>query len=281
MEGEIIEEGFKKKKRNPNFWLEDSEFIKNSKFPDKYYFETLCYHISSMLKNEPIPILATYDSKHNAVYLSIGNEKRGWDIDVNTAYYDMITLMKQWTSTFYPSYEIEYEDKVELTEDEIREIIKTKKMTLMEAFDERKIVIKKEIGVIEKVFFPEDQFLINVNGKREFRIAGSGLNSFLKVKMFMEKLRSTTDHNEKRIYIFDNSRFVKEAHDSTKEILINYSGKQMLKFFEINFPVLTDKELLPTDDKLVYKWGRYSIKFESPILMTDCLSYYAKRKSLS
>lgn len=265
-----------KVKKKINWWLEDSEFLSKSNFPDLYYFETVCKYIANMIKNIPIPVLATYDSKNKAIYLSVGSKnKKGFPLDINIAYYDYTTILKRWLYQFYPKYEIEYFEEVELTIEEMTEKVKTDKISLNDALLLRKKIVVQEKGIIEKITMLKDEFILNKNGKRQVRISGSSVYP-MSLSMFMSKLKILNKEQEKYDFIFQNSSFIKELEDSHKqEILVNYQGLQLLNFFIINFDDLKQFPL-ESIDPFNYKWGNFKIKFESQSLKNDCLSFYEK-----
>jgi hypothetical protein len=259
-------------KHKINWWLEDSDFLSRSNFPDLYYFETLCNHIANMVKNIPIPACTSYDTKNKAIYFSVGKIKKGFKIDVNISYYDFLTIVKRWLIQFYPMYEIEKVIERELTEDEM--VIKVKQG--MDFNDIINFRVKEKIiekGYIEKITMLKDEFILNVNGERQVRISGSA--SFpMSLSTFMDKLKLLTNNKKKYDFIMQNSLLIKNLIKSDKqEILVNYPGKQMLQFFIINFPDLKNTKLEMIDN-FMYKWGVFKIKFESLTLKNDCLNYY-------
>jgi hypothetical protein len=133
-----------------NKWLESSEFIEKIQFPDKYYLETLLFKISAFIKNAPVPIISSYDAKNKSIYLTIGENKQYFSLNVDIAYYDMITLMKVWSSQYFPKYEVTLIKQVEYTDDEIvNDLVGTRGMNLNDAILERKNVNFLERGFIE------------------------------------------------------------------------------------------------------------------------------------
>lgn len=267
-----------------NSWLENSDFIAKLKFKDKYYLETLCFKIAAYIKNAPIPILSSFDVNHNSIYLSVGDNKKYFNITTDIAYYDFISLMKEWCSQFYPQYKVEVEKEIEYTDEEIIELVKEKGLTLNDALQERKIIKYIESGIIEKVYFGNnnnnrDCFILNINGNRQMRTSGNiNIGVIMPISEFMEKLRRIGIENPimLREFILTNSKIVYNIK-SDGEILISYSGAQMLNFIRINFNSLINQGYeLEQEDGFTYKWGMFRIIFDSRILMQDCLNEYQK-----
>jgi hypothetical protein len=266
-----------KPKHKINWWLTDQEFLSKSNFPDLYYFETLCNYVANMVKNIPIPVCTSYDTKNKAIYFSVGKIKKGFKIDTNITYYDYLTIVKRWLIKFYPKYEIEREIERELTEDEMTEKAK-QGMNLNDIIQFRKKEVIKEIGYIEKITMLKDEFILNVNGERQVRFSGSAMSP-MSLSTFMDKLKLLQNNKKKYEFIMQNSLLIKKLYTSDKqEISIVYSGKQMLNFFIINYPDLQKEDLVELQPFL-YKWGIFKIKFESMSLKNDCLNYYNEQKA--
>lgn len=267
-----------------NSWLENSDFIAKIKFKDKYYLETLCFKIAAYIKNAPIPVLASFDVIHNSIYLNVGENKRFFTLTTDISYYDFITLMKEWCSQFYPQYKVEVEKEIEYTDEEIIELVKEKGLTLNDALQERKIIKYIESGIIEKVYFGNnsdnrDCFILNVNGNRQMRTSGNiNIGVIMPISEFMEKIRRIGIENPiiLREFIFTNSKLLYDIK-SDGEVLISYSGLQMINFIKINFLSLFNQGYeLDQLDGFTYKWGMFRIIFDSRILMQDCLNEYQK-----
>ena len=264
-------------KHKINWWLEDREFLSRSNFPDLYYFETLCNHIANMVKNIPIPVCTSYDTKNKAIYFSVGKIKKGFKIDIDIAYYDFLTIIKRWLIQYYPKYEIEKEIEKELTEEEMAEKAK-QGMNLNDIILFRKKEIVKEVGYIEKITMLKDEFILNINGERQVRISGSAMTP-MSLSTFMDKLKLLQNNKKKYDFIMQNSLLIKKLYSTDKtEINITYAGKQMLSFFKINYIDLKNENLIELQPFL-YKWGVFKIKFESMSLKNDCLNYYNEQKS--
>jgi len=261
----------KKQWKDYNKWLEDSEFIYNTKFEDKYYLESLCHHLSNFIKNVPIPVLCDYSERFKSIYFSVGEEKNNFPLTIDISYYDYITLVKRWLYQFYPRYEILIDTG--LDDNEILKLVREQGYNLNDALLETKKV--PEVGVIEKEIRKEDQFIININGVKTVRITGN--KKPLLLKDFMKELRGIKDQQERKNYILDNSREFSIISSYERVIRINYQGSQMLSFFEVNFPDLKEYKLKEVEP-YIYEWKNYLIKFSSATLKQDCLKYYQERR---
>lgn len=271
-----------------NKWLENTEFIEKIKFKDSYYLETLLFKIAAFIKNAPVPIISSWDNDHKSIYLSIGDNKQFFQLDTNIAYYDMITLMKRWCSQFYPQYTIEVEKQVEYTDEEIvNDLVGKQGMNLNDAILARKTIKYIERGIIEKVFFGDnenrDRFIFNINGVRQVRLAGNISNGvIMPIGEFMEGIRKFSKEKEKytqqdvKDYIEQNSKYISDLKNKG-EVLITYKGMQMLNFIKINFVDLYPDYELEQQEDFVYTWGRFKLIFDSKSLIRDCFDLYNKQ----
>jgi hypothetical protein len=270
-----------------NKWLENTDFIEKIKFKDSYYLETLLFKIAAFIKNAPVPIISSWDNDHKSIYLSIGDNKQFFQLDTNIAYYDMITLMKRWCIQFYPQYEIEIEKQIEYTDEEIvNDLVGKQGMNLNDAILARKTIKYIERGIIEKVFFGDnenrDRFILNINGDRQVRLAGNISNGIIMpIGEFMEGIRKFSKEKEKytqqdvKDYIEQNSKYISDLKNKG-EVLITYKGMQMLNFIKINFVDLYPDYELEQQEDFVYTWGRFKLIFDSKSLIRDCLESYNK-----
>jgi hypothetical protein len=261
----------KKQWKDYNKWLEDSEFIYNTNFEDKYYLESLCHHLSNFIKNVPIPVLCDYSTRYKSIYFSVGDDKNNFPLTIDISYYDYITLVKRWLYQFFPRYEVLID--AELDDDEILKLVREQGYNLNDALLERKKV--PEIGVIEKEIRKEDQFIININGTKTVRITGN--KKPLLLKDFMKELRGIKDQQQRKNYILDNSREFSTVVTYDKVVRINYQNSQLLNFFKVNYEDLKDYELKESEP-FVYEWKNYLIRFSSITLRNDCLKYYQEMK---
>ncbi len=263
-----------------NMWLEDEQFLANIGFHDIYYLTSLGRYISNFIKNVPVPPITWLDKKNMRIYFMVGSNQYWFKIDTNIAYYDFLELIKQWLVQFYPQYDVIVENTRKLTEEEIiarKEYAEIKGIPfdLNDALEEEISFSYNEHGIIIKIFMKEDNFIINVNGKKYLRKSGSEKN-LMPLSTFLPKLRSIEDDDEKRDFIFTNSKLEKELDAFNKFIIIDYSGIRMLNFFKINFDRLKHGEFKKIDD-YNYVNNNYKIHFENKILKEDCFFYFYNR----
>lgn len=263
------------KKVYKNAWLTDLNYIKSVGFQDSYYLESLCYHIGSFVKNTPIPVVTELSVKEWKIYFSVGHIRRGFKINVNYNYFDYVTLVKNWLYKYYPQYTVEYGVEVSLSDKEILDKVKFDGMDLNDAIHLTKTEVVKEHAVIEKIVLKEDQFILNKNGKRYLYLSGTIKNPQT-ISAFKKQFLSLSDDKEKKKFIDENSTLIREF-DESREITIEYQGQQMLNFFRVNF-----KELIMHEEvniaPVIWKFGKFVVKFSSQSLMDDCLKYYKDRK---
>jgi hypothetical protein len=270
-----------------NKWLENTDFLEKIKFKDSYYLETLCFKVAAFLKNVPIPVISSWDDSHKSIYLSIGDNKQFFALDTNISYYDMITLMKRWCTQFYPQYEIEVEKQIEYTDEEIvNDLVGKQGMNLNDAILARKTIKYIEKGIIEKVFFGDnenrDKFILNINGQRQIRLTGNISNGIIMpISEFMEGIRKFSKEKDKytpldvKNYIEQNSKYILNLKNKN-EVLITYRSHQMINFIKVNFPELYPEYELEQQEDFVYTWGRFKLIFDSKALIRDCLQEYQK-----
>jgi len=257
-----------------NEWLTNQEFLDGVDFSNKYYFQSLCIYIDNYRKNIPIPIISTWDKQFKQIYFTVGKEKVHIMIDTEIAYDDYITLVDRQLRQYFPRYEVELKEQIPLDDNEVLKKVKEEKMTLDDAILLRKEIVKKEVGIIEKVFFIQDTFIINIDGKKFLRMSGK-LENPLPISVFLKILKNIKDNEEKRNFIFNNSRHVDEVIEKTKEI--NYLGFQMKKFFEINFQDLQDYSFIKMEPRK-WRWRNYIIKMETTILENDVLDFLKEKE---
>ena len=260
-----------------NSWLENEQFIAKMDFKDKYYLQKICFKVAAFLKNVPVPVCATWDNLHGSMYFSIGENKHYLALDVHISYYDFVTLIDKWTRQFYPQYKVQVDTEIEYTDEEILDLAK-KGINLNDALLMRKPYSYIESGVIEKIFIKRDEFIFNKNGENQIRLSGTSVSNPLPLSKFMEGIRKISDDVEKKNYIEQNSRVVQILKDNDKEIIIDYSGRQMLNFFAINYEDYKNF-ILEQIDEFQYKWGKFRVIFESKLLRDDCLALYTKKLS--
>jgi hypothetical protein len=262
-----MQQGNKKEYRNA--WLTDSAFLKQIQFEDNYYLESLCYHVNSFLKNTPVPVVVNkklFEESGNMVF-SVGDKHHSIKVSTEYAYHDFISLVESWLYQYYPSYTVEQETDVPYSDEEMITLIKNG-ADINDVIAMRKKELFSEHAVIEKIILKDDQFVLNKNGKRFIYMSGT-IGNVVSLSSFKNTLYSIKSGVERKKFIDSNSRVLKDLSE-TKEIVIDYQGKQMLNFFKINHKVLSEfksKEI----SSFVYKIGKFIVKFSSQSLMDDCL----------
>ena len=274
-----MDENARNKKEYSNNWLTDSDYIKKQVFSDSYYLESLCYTISSFLKNTPVPIVAKLSKtfeKDNLMEFSIGSIFKVLKVTTVYSYYDFITLVKQWAYPYYPSYSVDEEINVPYSHEEMLDILKNDPSVDMNDvlnMTKKETVVEK--GVIEKIVLKEDKFIFNRNGKRSIYISGTIKNP-MSLSSFKKSLLNITEDKAKKKFIEENSTFVQDL-DKEKSIVIDYQGQQMLNFFKVNKSELLSSEV-DNPAPFVWRFGRFLVKFSSQSLMDDCIRYFKNKK---
>jgi len=261
------------KRKDHNFWLENKEFIAKANYKDTYYLESLCYKISSYIKNAPIPIVTSIDNKFGRIFFIVGEEKKGFVINNEVSPYDFITDVERWLSKFFPQYEVELEEEVDLSDEEKLEKMRNENLDMNDVIFLKKKVIRKEYGIIEKIFTRCDnestnEFTFVLNGEKQRRMTYN-LQNPIGIISFIDKCRNISNKIELRNFITNNSKLVAIVSEK-KDIEINYTGRMMLNFFHYRIPDLINYEFICVND-FTYKWKNFVIHFNSLSLKEDCL----------
>lgn len=179
----------------PNEWLLNyNNFIDNSNYHNKQYLISLGNYVINYLRNAPIPILSTYDSKHYKIYFTVGHESKGFAIDDNVSYFDYITIIKRWLTQFYPHYVVTLEKEVYYSDEEII-AIRDEAVRTGENFDVNEALLstKKstymETGIIDRITLKSDEFVFDHNGSKFIRISGD-MNNLLPLSQFLKEVRN-------------------------------------------------------------------------------------------
>ncbi len=268
-----------KEKHKANWWLTNDAFIENNKFEDKYYLKRLCDHINEFLKDIPIPVLTTFDRHHNRIYFTVGDDSNWFRVDKDISFYDYIKQVKRWLIHFFPQYEVEVEEDVELSEDEVLEKVQSGVDLNELAFMKKKVLVKEK-GIITKIALSQDRFEFMKNKDKSIRMSGD-IDNILPLSLFLKTLREMKNNKasqkEIRDYIFQNSDETERINESNKKIIIDYHPKMMKNFFIIRFSDLKDIPI-KKDINGHYIWDKYEIKFESESSELDCLQYVKDRR---
>jgi len=266
------------KKSKLNDWLTDIEFIQNSSFSDKYYFEALGKYLTHYLKIIPVPVVTIWMDNEKRIKFSIGDNVKEFKIDSDISYLDYIVLVDRWLSDFFPQYNITLEINRKLTEDEIIElreeaIKNNKKFDLNDALNQTKPHQFIEKGIITRIYMTNDEFTFVENDKTFIKM------STIPLSIFLKKLRNIENDEDKKNFILQNSVELRTFTEDNNPTIISYSGKKMINFFLINYIDLKDKPLKSIkENKGTYRWGRFLIKFDNYTLEKECLEIYNKKR---
>jgi len=264
--------------------LIDRNYISNVKYENTLYVTQLFHAVYDLLKELPIPVIASYDPKNIQLYFMFVDNKKSFAIDDKVSIEDYKTLVRRWCNRFFPSYTLKTTKEVSLSKDEIFEKVKTEKMKIEDAIDLTKEIDIVENGVIDSIYLSKDLFRMNINDV--YSVYSSG--NFMDLSKFLEILKDIEEDEERKNFIFKNSmeivgedplRFVYEKVQYFKvksNETIKYKGKMMYNFFSINYPSLKEEEILEVDE-LVYTWGKYEIHFEDSEIEKMCLDYVEKK----
>jgi hypothetical protein len=267
-------------KKKANWWLLNEIFLDNNNFEDKYYLKILCQHLNEFLKDIPVPVLTTFDRNHNRIYFSIGEDSHWLRVSNDISFFDYITQVKRWVSHYFPQYEVDVEEEIDLSEEEVLEKVQ-QGADLNELALLKKKVIIKEKGIITRIALSQDRFEFVKNGIKTIRMSGD-IDNILPLSIFLKQLRILKNENAKseqiREFIFKNSEEIERVDDSNEKIIIDYSPKMMKNFFIIRFADLKDQQIKKNKSTEMYDWGRYSIKFESESSELDCIQYVKDRR---
>jgi hypothetical protein len=263
---------------NVNRWLEDQTFLSKIDFEDKVYFQILAKEISGYLKNAPVPLATYWIAEEKRIYFMLGQHIKFYlPVDVNVSYKDSITKVEKYLKRCYPHYLIEVEDRVLLSPSEVVQVMKDENISLEEAFTRKKTILRKEYGVIDRIFKKEDRFILTVDDISTMRMSGIPAQNPMSISEFLAKLKliifNEGSGEQIKDFIFDNS--VEQRVLTKRPQVIDYEDVMMMNFFDINFHLLKDFPLVGDGD--TYTWGHYTIHFNSLQVQKECLRIYKER----
>jgi hypothetical protein len=208
-------------------WLEDDDFI--CKHGHKYdsegkFFREVCHRLKVYLKTCPVKNHVAWDKISNN-HFYINHLDRRLKIKVNDyetvdAFMDTVHF---WISQYFIGYSVDYVYRRDATLQETKH---------QELLDKNK-GIKRDIdyyltlqvtdtqhedGIIEKIYFREDKFILNINGVKSMRHSGKDgkieaitfFNNKVHDMYFKEKVSPTDLRN----YIMNNSFEIKKLGDN-------------------------------------------------------------------
>jgi hypothetical protein len=273
-----------KNKKN-NDWLIDRNFILQIEFKNKMYLNRLFQKIFDLLKEFPIPIVASYDFKGQQIYFMFIDNKKSFVVDEDIDIDDYITLVKRWAKPFFPFYTVSTKETVCLGRDEIFKKIKEDRIPVEDALFLTKKVDIVEHGVITSVYLSEDWFKIYINDIPSIRKTNKMLR-----KDFLHVLKDIKDDSDRKSFIMNNS--VELIEDQDREYVysvanyfqepslktIRFEGQKMINFFSINYPDLK-KDSIDIIADSTYTWGRFTIVFADEETETYCLEYVWQKRN--
>lgn len=246
-----------KRKKN-NAWLKDPLFFENLEFHDKVYLREFFDILYSFVFKLPIPVLTTWDPIQKRVFISLGgNTITSIYIKTDTAFYDYLVIIEKYLSKLYPSYTVETLVESTYSVDEIVEIMKRDGATFDEVFGKKKLTSLTETGVIDRVYF-NDNFRITVNDQTQLRLAEVPISYFLKA------LRNIKNQKERKDYIFETSRFLKELELAS--VNIDYNDDKLINFIIIN---KSEIKTTPYRSGSSIVWGKFLIKLPENTIVKE------------
>jgi len=174
-----------------NDWLIDRDFLSEQEYENKYHLETVGRSVHNFLKNTPVPFIVKKGLRNGKLDFYIGSIDKKFVLDANVSTFDFITRIKSWASSFYPSYDVNLTKEVAFTEDEILEKMENAEAGTFDINDlllETRQVEYNEKGVIIKVIFKRDEFILQRNNVKEIRMTGTK-NNFMTLSQFKKELR--------------------------------------------------------------------------------------------
>lgn len=254
-----------------NSWLEDPKFIENMFFEDKYYLQEYCRYMSQFLRRLPIPVSSTWNYKTKSMDLYVGSQKKSFRISSDIPIYEAGILIDTWAQQFYPQYTVSIEKERPLTEEEITIGVRDGLFSLDDAFNQVKKVKHEEFGIITRIHLVQDEFKLTINGESTIRFSKILLSEFLRtLKSLRDEPRAMRD------FIMENSSVIKTLSPNSNPVEISHKGNRMKNFFIVHKDYLREHGVSPFDiqgheDSLIYKSGKFLIRFESPFHRDSCL----------
>ena len=255
-----------------NKWLVSDLFLSRVQFDDMYYFRTLGKYLFNFLKYVPINVLSTWDSKYKRIFFFVGKNKKAFKVDTNIWYSDFIYIVESYLKQFYPQYEIDAEIESSLSEKEMFDMIQ-KGMNPNDVLDLTKKEHIKETGIITKMFLTKDLFVLDINNKKELRMAGTVVH-LCSLSYFKDNLKLIKGGVERRKYIYEYSSKCKDLNTNTNVRKINLKDKQLFSFIKTRLNELQNNELVQLSE-YTYSWGKYQFTFNSETLKQDIFNFLA------
>lgn len=242
-----------------NEWLINEEFLNTIQFEnfDEFKFKKICKRFYTTIACLPIPITSSWDREHKMFRFFLGENFLKVPLKENVNEYDMCEILIAWCSKFFPSFYYEKNEEKEYTVEEIAEMIQ-KGENPDEVFNKKKIVKIKKKFTIEKIAIKDDQFTVDINGKKYILIT----KPQIPISVFLQTIRNLEEDEDKKAYLEQSTKSLLEV-TFLKTIEIKYTGEELINFFKIRVPRLCDESLNKVEE-CVYKWGRFLIYFSNP-----------------
>jgi len=264
----------------PNRWLTNETFLERIVFPDKKYLFKLFRLLSKYLIKCPVPVVTSWNFQKPKLIFKVGQENvKSFVINSQISQNDFINLIERWLRKFFPQYIYEYKKERLLTSKEAIEYIKNGNATPENVFN---IKIKEkfsEVVMIEKVFMLDDEFRININGKKFFYL------SIIPISELLRNFRRLKYSDDKNRYLTSNSKFINPvsyeelAKNTNKEIPLDYKGEVLKNFFRINVVSYFNWNIKRIDNNK-YKWFLFTFQFDDEKEKEECFEIYKNFRDL-
>lgn len=242
-----------------NTWLLDENVLKSCGISEQEIedFINTSIYVYKFFITCPSPLFISWDRLNKSYYFSLGNKYAVIPFNPKISVYDFQELIDRWARRHYPGYEIEDEEQVEYTSDEIAELVQQGRDP-DELFNSFKIQKVKHSLIVEKLIIKDDQIYVNKDNKTFILIAKPDKP----ISIFISTFRKMKDNYEKKVFLDNYTKSIMEINH-LKTIEINYKTERMFHFFKIRGLSMHNDKFLKTDDPLVYRWGRFLITFST------------------
>lgn len=241
-----------------NSWLLDQSQLKTDSGvseQDMEDFINTCTYVYKFFITCPSPLFISWDRLNKSFYISIGNKYCIVPFNPKISVYDYQELIDRWARRHYPGYEIEEEERVEYTADEIADLVQQGEDP-DKLFNSYKIQKVKKTCLIEKLLIKDDQIHVKKDGKKVILIARPDKP----ISIFISNFRKISDDYERKIFLDSFTKSVMEINH-LKTIEINYKSERLSHFFKIRGMAMHKEKFLKTEDSSVFRWGRFLISF--------------------
>lgn len=271
---------FEKSGSKVNSWLMDEELLKATpgvEQGDMESFINTSKYLYKFFITCPSPLFISWDRLNKAYYISVGNKYSIIPFNPKITVYDFQELVDRWVRRHYPSYTVYVDEKEEYSSEEIAELIQ-KGGDPDKLFNSYKMVKKKETCVIEKLLIKDDQIHVKINDITKILIARPDKP----ISVFISSFRKIENDEEKKQFMENFTKSIMQLN-YLKTIEINYEKEYLTNFFKIRVFSNHKEKFLKTEEKNVYRWGRFLIRFtdianinEAKNIIKECREKYSK-----